>query len=56
MVTYSANSAAKVSDVVRDTSGCAGDICDSDRGHRVAAVVIVVVVVVAVVVVESSAS
>lgn len=57
MVTYSANSAARVSDVVRDTSECAGDTCDSERGRRPAAVaVIVVVVVVAVVAVESSAS
>jgi len=59
-VTYSANSAARVSDVVRDTSRCAGDTCDSNRGHRNAAVVvivvIVIVVVVVVVVVESSAS
>lgn len=58
MVTYSANSAARVSDVVRDTSGCTGDTCDSERGRRPAAVavIVVVVVVIAVAEVESSTS
>lgn len=53
MVTYSANSAARVSDAVRDTSECATeDTCDSERGRGTAAVAVVA----AVGVVESSAS
>lgn len=53
-VTYSANSAARVSDTVRDTSECTIEdgICDSEhRRDAVAAVVVAVVVIVVVIVV-----